>query len=171
MLDLSSIIYIFLGSTSLGYLLIRTGWPTTRTLEHQFKVGSAIAAGIIFVVLSAVFALIFSIIFPQEIPFYNFVFFSMTAVFFALFILMLLKQKFVFKKTVKVSVPKEDIAAKIMAEKTVERIIPEEQYISVRKDLSEQQLNEIKKALKEDAEQSQKEETTQEQKQKEDAEE
>ncbi|MDO8537662.1 MAG: hypothetical protein Q7S21_02150 [archaeon] len=165
LLDISSLIYIFLGSTSIGYILIRTGWPTTRTLEHQYKIGSSIAAGIIFSVLTIIFAFIFSIISPQEIPFYNYIFFSMTAMFFALFILMLLKQKFVVHKTVKVSVPKEDIAAKIMAEKAVQRIIPEEQYISIRKDLSEQQLQEIKKALKEDVEQSKQEEPATEEKQ------
>lgn len=167
LLDLSALLYILLGSTSIGYLLIRTGWPSVRTLEHPYKVGSSIAAAIIFTILTAIFSLIFSIIFPQQMPFFHYIFLSMTAVFFAIFILMLLKQKFVFKRTVKVSVPKEDIAAKIAAEAAVKRVIPEEEFISVRRELSQQQLNEIKKSLKQDAQQSQQETAQEKQKEKE----
>lgn len=168
LIDLTSILYLLLGSTSIGYLLIRTGWPGVRVLEHQYKVGSSIAAGIIFTILVSITALIFSIIFPTQLMFFYYIFFAMAVAFFALFILMLLKQKFVFKRTVKVSVPKEDIAAKIAAEAAVKRVIPEEQYISVRRELSQQQLDEIKKSLKQDAQTAQEETQQEEQYQKDD---
>jgi len=156
LLDVSAVIYIMLGSTSIGYLLLRTGWPSVRTLEHPLKVGSSVLAGIIFTILAAIAGYALSIYFPMQTDFYNYIFASLPLMVFLLFAIMLLKQKFLGKRKVKVSVPKEDIAAKQIAEETAQRIIPEESYIGVRSELSQQQLEEIKKALKEDVEKEQK---------------
>ncbi len=47
LLEIAIAIYMLSGSTSIGYLLVRIGYPNFRTLETNYKAGWSIITGIV----------------------------------------------------------------------------------------------------------------------------
>lgn len=134
------IVYLALGSISLGYLFMRIGWPSIRKLDESYKTGWSIILGLAFSALTGVLG--FAVGFGYGLWIAP----TIISIFFIVLIgILALKQKFPKKKKMKVAVPKEFIAAKRIAKNAVPA--KTEPQILFKTKMDEQQKIQLKKFL------------------------
>src|SRR3989344_8849530 len=114
--------YIIAGSTSLGYIFLRLGWPDVRALDRQYKAGWSIIIGLVFSAIVVITALAFSLN-----PFFRFGFreslmLNLSVTFIAATTLLTAKRKFLTSNRMKVSVPSTLLGARVTATKVVEQL-------------------------------------------------
>jgi membrane glycosyltransferase len=133
-------VYLIAGSYSLGYLMLRTGWPKIRVLEENYRIGWSVIFGVFFTILCINATIILSA--QKILP----IVITITLII-ALIILSMRRMLFATSKTMTVSMPKEQAAAKIIAEKSSEQLLSDKQFI-LNKSLSSEQVEKIKESLK-----------------------
>ena len=109
--------YVIAGSTSLGYVFLRLGWPDVRALDKQYKAGWSIVIGLVFSAIVVIASLAFSLN-----PFYKFEFreallLNLAITFIAATLLLTLKRKFLVRNKMTVSMPSTLLGAKVTAKK------------------------------------------------------
>ncbi|MFH1390933.1 MAG: hypothetical protein ABIH20_01335 [Candidatus Diapherotrites archaeon] len=138
-------LYLILGSSTWGYILLRIGWPNIRSLEPAYKKGWSIVFGIIFSMLVLVSSAIVFFLELTGMAFFKIVLLNSIIFLSAGIILFTLKRKFLGTKKVKVSVPKRVISANVVAKKAVKKL-PEESYAPTYTD-RQHRINELKDRL------------------------
>ena len=138
--------YIIAGSTSLGYIFLRLGWPDVRALDKQYKAGWSIIIGLVFSAFVVVSALAFSLN-----PFFRFGFreslmLNLTVTAIAATTLLTVRRKFLAGNRMKVSVPSTLLGAKVTAAKVVEQLERDPGFIRSAK-FEGEKLDELKKRL------------------------
>src|SRR3989344_8553908 len=94
--------YVVAGSTSLGYVFLRLGWPDIRKLDKQYKTGWSIIIGLVFSAIVVIASLAFSLN-----PFYTFDFgealvLNLAITFIAATLLLTIKRKFLVRNNMTV---------------------------------------------------------------------
>ena len=123
-------LYILLGSTSWGYIFLRTGWPKVRSLELDSKTGASVIIGFIVITITIIISAIIGFL---DIPLFTLpeiILLVTTVILSASGLVFTLKRKLSGNQKVRVSVPKRAIAANIAAKKAFEKV-PETKYIKV----------------------------------------
>lgn len=131
MMEIALSAYMLLGSTSIGYLLIRMGYPQFRTLETTYKTGWSIITGMIFVVTTIILGFLLSFLLNQRVTAFELFFIVPTCMIMSSIIAFNVKRYYVGSNRVKVSVPKRAVAASVVAKKAIEKLGPDA-YISDR---------------------------------------
>jgi len=144
--------YLVLGSTSLGYMFLRLGWPRIRILDKQYRAGWSLILGVIFTSIIVVSSLIFSITPFLSFNFKEFLFLNLSVTFFIAVVVLTIKRKILVPRKATVTVPSELLRAKVAAAKAMTHIELSESLkegvISV-KPLEEQKIAALRKKLEE----------------------
>ncbi|MEM4630741.1 MAG: hypothetical protein QXU92_03995 [Candidatus Diapherotrites archaeon] len=122
LMEIAIAAYMLLGSTSLGYLLIRMGYPNFRTLEIKYKTGWSIITGIAFTITTTTLAFGTSFLLKQKIMAFELLFISIIGTIISAIITFNFKRYFFGTKKVKVSVPKRAVVASAIAKKAFEKL-------------------------------------------------
>lgn len=130
--------YFLIGAYSLGYLLLRTGWPKVRILDESYRMGWSIIFGTVFSALwmAATFVLGVQKIFPIVL--------TITLV--TTLIVLSLRRRIAGYRTASVSVPKEKAAQQALAEQSI-RALSEDRDFILNRQLNQEQVEKIKQAL------------------------
>ncbi len=121
-------LYLALGSMSIGYLLLRTGWPKVRILQKSYKLGWSIVLGGLF----SVFAIISSFAISLGGLSYEGLLFASSGIFLGIASLALtVRRKFFAGARMRVAVPKEVVGANIAATKVEEMFRAREDYLNM----------------------------------------
>ncbi len=94
--------YLFVGSASAGYILLRIGWPSTRGLNESYKAGWAIVIGALFAVVALIMAIVIA-----GFGIGNPLLASASLAFIISGIALSTKRKTIAKKRVRISIPKK----------------------------------------------------------------
>ena len=128
------ILYMALGATSWGYILLRMGWPNIRSVSIEYKSGWSIIFGIIFsaAVLGASLLGDFSgiaTISLTELLVVNLIILAVVGT-----VVLNIKRRFLSfgTKKLKISVPKRVVSASIVAKKAFKKI-PKKSYVTTPK--------------------------------------
>jgi len=137
--ELLVLVYFIIGSYSLGYLLLRTGWPRIRILDENYRIGWSVIFGVLFSILWVALAVLFNMqaLFPIVL----------TITLIIALILFSIRRRFFASKNITVAVPKEKAAAQVIAEKSIERFLADREFI-LNKSLSSEQIEKIQESLK-----------------------
>ena len=143
--------YVIAGSTSLGYVFLRLGWPDVRALDKQYKAGWSIVIGLVFSAIVVIASLAFSLN-----PFYKFEFreallLNLAITFIAATLLLTLKRKFLVRNKMTVSMPSTLLGAKVTAKKVVEQLEKDPGFIRA-SGFEGNKIDELKKRLGKDEE-------------------
>jgi len=151
LLDGALAFYLVLGSTSIGYVFLRLGWPSIRLLDKQYRIGWSIVLGLVFTAIIVVSSLMFSLLPFMVFDFKEFLFLNLIITFFVALTILTVKRKFFASNKVRVTVPGNLLGAKVAASKTIKKMELDKGFITA-KPLGEQKLEFLKKSLgKEDA--------------------
>ena len=146
-LDFFFLLYAVAGSSSLGYLFLRSGWPKIRVLAASYKKGWSFVFGASFFVVVAMIALVLSLSPFFGIGFREF-FFALMAVSFVFSVgALTLMRKFFKKQKVNLVVPGLVLSAKVAAAKAQGRLELDPGLVIV--NAPQEQLEELKKRLNE----------------------
>ena len=137
-IELLVVFYFIIGSYSLGYLLLRTGWPKIRILDENYRIGWSIIFGGLFSVLWALLAVLFG--FQNLFP----IILTITLV--ITLILLSARRKCFSAKIGTVAIPKEKAAEQIVAEKSMQQLLSDKQFI-LNKNLTPEQVEKIRETL------------------------
>ena len=148
MMDALSIFWAILlvaGSPSLGYLILRSGWPKVRILDDETKTGWSILTGTTLTLLTILVSIIM-----DEIPSVEHFLLRIGIVGLLLTGAFVLAVRFVLApalstKRVLVSVPASTIPAQLTAEKLMEKVVSDQ--VILPKKQNEEKIEEIKAAL------------------------
>lgn len=125
-LDLVLDFFLFLcfagGSSSLGYLFLRSGWPKIRVLKKSYKKGWSVIFGAGFSVAVALVSAVFGFFGFFGFGFREFFFIFIALSFFISILALTGSRKFLKKQVVRVSVPGSYIHAKVVAAKARNRL-------------------------------------------------
>ena len=128
------ILYMALGATSWGYILLRMGWPNIRSISIEYKSGWSIIFGLIFsaAVLGASLFVDFSSIATislTELILVNAIILGAVGT-----VILNIKRRFLSfgTKKVKVAVPKRVVSANIVAKKAFQKV-PKKSYVTTPK--------------------------------------
>ncbi len=121
--------YILLGASSLGYVMMRSGWPTVRTISMEYKSGLSILSGAAFSFGIVGIAFVPRFLKPIGLQFSVVDFlFTGAAVFSAAGIALFTARRLLAKgKKVRVVVPKRVVTANIVSRMAMEKV-PEKLY-------------------------------------------
>lgn len=114
--------YMLLGSSSIGYIMLRTGWPKFRLLETEYKTGWGIITGSLFAVSTIGIAFAASIFLQNRISLFEVLFIAPTCTVFSGLLIFSVKRRLIGGRKVKVSVPKRVVAASIIARKAFDKM-------------------------------------------------
>lgn len=133
-----AMLFMVLGSYTIGWLFLRIGWPNIRKLDQDYRAGWSLSLGMIFSLLVIITVIAFRFVgwnigntFTQLIVHF------VLALFIAVALLEVRRKAYSPKKG-KISVPKKKVEEEIAAKKTERK--GEEK-------LSDSQIGEIEKAL------------------------
>jgi len=126
-------LYLILGSTSWGYMLMRIGWPNIRAIGIEYKSGWSIVFGLIFTSLVIISSYGASQLAITKMSLLELIALNSIIVFFAGMIIFTIKRKLLGGKHIKVSIPKRVVSANVVAKKAVEKL-PKTSYIKVSKE-------------------------------------
>ncbi len=139
--------YFIVGSYSMGYFLLRTGWPKIRILEQEYKLGWSIVFGIIFTVFAAIIG------FAGMGAGINIIYlFGITTMlmFLAAAGFLTLRRKYFASTRITIGVPKDALATGIIAEKSYQKAMSDKDLI-FKKNLSNDKAEKIRQALEKKA--------------------
>lgn len=148
MIDVLSFIWAILfvaGSSSLGYLVLRSGWPKIRILDSETKTGWSILTGVTLALLTILLSIIVG-----EISFANHFLLRMGIIGLLLTALLTISVRFALApffstRRVLVSVPAATIPAQLTADKLMDKVASDK--IILPKKQNEEKITEIKAAL------------------------
>lgn len=138
--------YLLLGSISIGYMFLRTGWPKVRALELPYKTGWSAILGLIFAAVSVIGSLAIDAFFPAGLGSGELLLVVAAAAFIATMPLLTVRRKFFSAKKVRVHVPKEVVGAKLVAAKAVDKLMFDRAFIDA-SGLQLDKISELRKAL------------------------
>jgi hypothetical protein len=138
--------YIVAGSTSLGYIFLRLGWPDIRKLDKQYKAGWSIIIGLVFSAIVVIASLTFSLLPFFSIGFREALLLNLAVTFIAATLLLTFKRKFIVRNKMTVSMPSTLLGAKVTAKKVVEQLESEPGFIRASK-IEGGKIDELKKRL------------------------
>lgn len=136
--------YLLLGSPSIGYLLLRVGWPRSRVLEPAYKWGWAVLIGVAFSFFVVAGSLISSLVF--RIGFLENAFLISSALLLFGVGLLTARRKFAGKRKLRVSIPKEVAGARFASTKAVNKLMVDDAFVKV-KGLRPGKLKAMRQAL------------------------
>lgn len=142
-MEIIVLIYFVIGSYSLGYLLLRTGWPRIRILDENYRIGWSIIFGVVF--SGFWLALAFGFGMQRLFPI------ILTITMIIVIIVLSLRRKLIASENITVAVPKEKAAVQVVADKSIERFLADKEFI-LTKNLSQQQVEKIKQSLQKEEE-------------------
>jgi len=130
--------YFALGSYSIGYLLLRTGWPKVRVLDESYRMGWSIIFGIVFSALwiIAAFAIGLQEIFPVVL----------TITLIITLLILSARRKIMGYRTATVSMPKEKATQQALAEQSIKALSEDREFI-LNRQLNKEQIEKIRDAL------------------------
>ena len=135
------------GSSSLGYLFLRSGWPKIRVLAASYKKGWSFVFGASYFAVVAIIAAVLSLFPFFGLSFREF-FFALLAVSFIFSVgALTLMRKFLRKQKVNVVVPGSVLSAKVAAAKAQGQLELDPGLVIV--NAPKEQLDELKKMLAE----------------------
>lgn len=122
--------YVLLGSSSIAYILLRTGWPNIRTIGIAYKSGWSIVFGLVFSLGITGLSVATLLLKPKNLAFgLPEILLMNTAIVSAAGMgLFTLKRKMATQRTVTVAVPKRIVTASIVSKMVMEKI-PESEYV------------------------------------------
>jgi len=119
-IELFAFVFLFIGSTSIGYIFLRTGWPKVRILEKTYKIGWSMVFGAIFSLFSLILSLAFSL-FTSLSASQTFLVIIIFSFFLGIIILSLKRKYFLQRKTI-ISLPKEFVSVQMVQKKLSEKM-------------------------------------------------
>ncbi|GEM_PF-3362780 len=152
MISLASIagfFYFLLGSVSIGYLFLRSGWPGFRAKEASIKSGWSIIFGAVFALLVGIASFLADFFWQYPAGFENSILVNLIACAAITFLTLTLWRKFFSgKKRLRVVMPKDTMSANIAATKAVNKLAEENYFSSPALDAAKIEV--IKSTLKEE---------------------
>jgi hypothetical protein len=125
-------IAVMAGSRPLGEFFLRIGWPKVKSLDANYRTGWAVVIGALFAASTIINAAVFYFLMPQR-GYIEYLFLSLVIGIVSAVAATTAKRRLLGKKTVKVQLPKESLAAASASKKAVERLRNDRKFIKVAK--------------------------------------